>query len=314
MKMQKKLLYVFSSIGLLSTIILGVFSLINDDAEAAPPQTVVSSDELNSQEDTSLPSPVVVHQERSLTEPAVESSNSASDIDLYDSTTLEAEPTVQTDHDVLATVEQLSERYAQSLLADLPGWVLIKAERYLPDSNVPLANGELLPDQYVEETWFNVNSRGQITESLNRSLLADGNLLRQNYVNDTQEAEDNSTEQALNSVTLDYGALLRVRHALDYGSEIRGWVENEDGVEKYIVTLTDYYDNPVQFAGQLVKTSSLQARLVYNMASGQILNMNIAHQYESGESIVVESVTILDIRLIPPKSLPAEIQQTVPQN
>jgi hypothetical protein len=149
---------------------------------------------------------------------------------------------------------------------------------------------------------------------LNRSLLADGNLLRQNYVNDTQEAEDNSTEQALNSVTLDYGALLRVRHALDYGSEIRGWVENEDGVEKYIVTLTDYYDNPVQFAGQLVKTSSLQARLVYNMASGQILNMNIAHQYESGESIVVESVTILDIRLIPPKSLPAEIQQTVPQN
>ncbi len=310
--MRKKLFYAFSSIGLLGAIILGVFSLLNDDAEAAPPQVIPSLDESNRQEATSsLPSPVIVEQAGSLSEPAVESSNSTPEDDSLDSAVLGTEPAIQTDHDVLATVEQLSERYAQSLLADLPGWVLIKAERYLPDSNVPLANGELLPDQYVEETWFNLNSKGQITESLNRSLMADGDMLRQNYVNDTQEAE--ITEQALNPVMLDYGALLRVRQALDYGSEIKGWVEAEGGIEKYVVTLTDYYDNPVQFAGQSENTSSLQARLVFDMEGGQILNMEIVHQYDSGESVVAERVTVLDIQLVPPKSLPEEIQQALPQ-
>jgi hypothetical protein len=312
MKMGKKLLYALSSIGLLGAIILGVFSLLNDDAEAAPPSIIVSSDESNHQEEASLPNPVIVHQGGSLSEPAVDSSTSAPSADLLDSPAPDTESTIQTDYDVLATVTKLSERYAHSLLVDTPGWVLIKAERYLPDSNVPLANGELLPDQYVEEIWFNVNASGQITESLNRSLSADGNLLRQNYVNDTQEAAGKTTEQALNFVTLDYGALLRVQNALDYGSEVRGWIENEDSVEKYIVTLTDYFDSPVQFAGQSEETSSLQVRLTFNMDSGRILNMDIINQNESGETIVVGGVTILDMQLIPPTSLPVEIQQALP--
>ena len=280
--MRKTLLYAFSSICLLGAIILGVLSLLNDDAEAARPPITVSLEEAVRKEETSLPSPVIIQQAGSSSESATESSNPAPATDLVPSTEVEAETALETDEAVLATVEQLSERYAQSLLVDAPGWVQIKAVRYLPNSNVPLANGELLPDQYIEETWFNVNASGHIIESLNRSMLADGNLLRQNYVNDTQEAAGGTTEQTLNAVTLDYGALLRVYHAVDYGSEVRGWVETEDGTEKYIVTLTDYYDSPVQFAGQSEKTNSLQARIVFDMESGRILNMDIVHQYESG--------------------------------
>lgn len=312
--MRKKLLYAFSSICLMGAIILGVFALLNDGAQAAQQPLTVSLDESVRQEETSLPSPMIIYQAGGYPEPSTGSSHPAQVTNPNTLTGVEAEKAVETDEAVLTTVEQLSKRYAESVLVHAPGWISIKAERYLPDSNVPLANGEFLPDQYIEETWFNVNSSGQIVESLNRSLLADGNLLRQNYVNDTQEAAGETTEQALNAVTLDYGALLRVYHAVEYGSEVRGWVETEDGVEKYyIVTLTDYYDSPVQFAGQSVKTNSLQAKLVFDMGSGQILNMDIVHQYASGESVVVGSVTILDIQLIPPKSLPEEIQQAMPQ-
>lgn len=311
--MRKTLLYAFSSICLLGAIILGAFALLNDDAEAAQPPITVSLDESVRQEETSLPSPVIVHQAGSSPESSMESSKPAPAVDLVPSTEVEAETAIETDAAVLATVEQFSERYAQSLLVDAPGWVLIKAERYLPNSNVPLANGELLPDQYIEETWFNVNASGQIIESLNRSLLADGNLLRQNYVNDTQEAAGETTEQALNAVTLDYGALLRVYHALDYGSEVRGWVETEDGIDKYIVTLTDYYDSPVQFAGQTEKTNSSQVRLTFDMESGRFLRGETVHQYENGELAIIESIALQDIQLISPASLPVEIQQALPQ-
>lgn len=306
--MQKNLLYILSSIGLLAAIILGAFSLLYDNADAAHPQAIVSSNELVYQEEETLPSPAISYQanskvDDSIFEPAVGLPNPAE----------EKEAVIEIDYDVLATVESLTRRYAQSLLVDAPSWIMIRAERFLPDSNVPMANGMLLPDRYIEETWFNVNAEGQVIESLNRSLADDGGLLRQNYVNDVQEVES-GTEPTLDFITLDYGALVRVRIGLEYGSEVKGWSESGDGVEKYIVTLTDYYDTPIQFAGQQEKTSSLQVRLVFDIKSGQILNMDIVHQYETGKTAIIGGVTVQDIQTMPAALLPVDIQQALPLN
>lgn len=306
--MRKNLLYILSSIGLLAAIILGAFSLLYNSADAAPPQAVIFSNELIYQEEETLPSPVISYQanskvDDSAIEPAVDLPN----------VTEEKEVVIETDYEVLATVESLTRRYAQSLLVDAPSWIMIRAERFLPDSNVPMANGAQLPDRYIEETWINVNAEGQVIESLNRSLADNGDLLRQNYVNDVQEVES-GTEPALNSITLDYGALVRIRIGLEYGSEVKGWSESGDGVEKYIVTLTDYYDAPIQFAGQQERTSSLQVRLVFDMKSGQLLNMDIVHQYETGKTAIIGGVKVQDIQTMSAVLLPVDIQQALPLN
>lgn len=307
--MRKSLLYALSGIGLLGAVVLGIFSLFYENADASHPQVIVSSAESGNQK-TALPPPMISSHTRELE--ATESENTVSIPEIVSINSSEPEATViDTDYEVLKMIETLNERFSQPLLSKAPGWVLIKAERYLPNSNVSLANGQLLPDTYIEEHWININQQNHILKTLDRSIAKNGNLLRQNYQEANRETTDMVSDQESNPITLDYGTLGRILTGLDFGSEIRGWIETKDNAERYIVTITNYFDAPVQYAGQSKKSNSSQNRLTFDIKSGRFLSAEIIHQFSDDTPVVIESLTVLDIQIMPLEMIPEEVKQTL---
>ncbi len=323
--MRKSFFYLFSSICLFGAVIFGAFSLFFDNADASSIQTNVLAGETDGQGVNLLPAPLVTEYAGEVDSDVSVNSRSLEiitpDLSEPDHATI-----IESGYEVLARVETFHRRYSKVLLANAPGWVLIKAERYSPNTNIPLANGQHVPDSYIEEHWVNIDRNNEMVQVVNRSLTANGELLRQNYANMVGSTENHALEQdgsisnlnenserASYPITLDYGAHMSVRTGVELGGEVQGWIEVEGGIEKYIVTITEYFDAPVQFAGQAQKSTSLQNRLTFDVGNGRFLQGQMIHQFENGETIVAEIITVLDIQMMSSMVLPPEIKQTIPQ-
>jgi hypothetical protein len=193
-------------------------------------------------------------------------------------------------------VTQISQ-WTESLLSS-PGWLYVK-ERVL-QANMELGvlpDGKPVPEDYIFESWYLLDSNGFVVSGISRMLDMHGYAIQtsiyENYAWTNLTYDFTSPSESFKP-NLDHGL------SLDIGSvgtdRITSFDEREIvfyGKPALEVTTHEVFVSPVSLGGIEVKIERIIKRAVLDRDSGALVSYETIYRTENGNEVRISLVTIL---------------------
>lgn len=229
----------------------------------------------------------------------------------------------QTDIDeIIKYVTELVTKQEESILGK-PGWLHIQDEVFYPvefrgngEPALGMTTADLYPDDItISEEWYLVDEQGYYQQRVGHIQTTEGRILQRvvssdgKTVNLTLQAADPNYEKielrfAQEKANLDHNLLYMLQMAKQYETEVSAWYEGG----KYIVTFTNWYEEPDKFMNSGTTVFGSQEKYVLDQNSGAFLSGEFL--LNDGENwFVLEQTTNLTSEII--EKLPEEAMQSL---
>ncbi len=184
-----------------------------------------------------------------------------------------------------------------SLLSS-PGWLYVKAQVLQDNMELGvLPDGKPVPEDYISESWYLLDSNGFVVSGISRMLDMRSNAIQNSVYENyawTNLTYDFTSPSELFKPNLDQGL------SLDLGSIGTDRITSFDAREIVFsgkpaleVTTHEVFVSPVSLAGIADKVERIMKRAVLDRDSGALVSYETIYRTESGNEVRISLVTIL---------------------
>lgn len=190
-----------------------------------------------------------------------------------------------------------------------PGWIYFKFQSISDNdngNNGDLGNGQVIPLNYISESWYRLNEKGEIVESVSLMITDSGQIVQVGTLRDGvgRNLTTNyiSEEQGPIPLYLDFGFVRDATQAKEEGLQVTQTTALFDGREVLMFVIRQSYEMAQEIVGYDQPVTSTEQQALYDPDTGQLVQRVTVVKLADGTERVgsgIRSVTIEPINTPP---------------
>jgi hypothetical protein len=186
-----------------------------------------------------------------------------------------------------------------------PGWIHFAFQSISDNddgSNGDLGNGQVIPLNYISESWYRLNEKGEIVESVSLMIANDGQIVQVGTLSDgvARNLTTNYISEGQSPIPLylDFGFVRDATQAKEEGLQVTQTTASLDGRKVLVFVIRQSYEMAQKIVGYDQPVTSIEQQALYDPDTGQLVQRVTVVKLADGTERVGSGITSVTIEPI----------------